>query len=296
MSLREAKPPSRPARPRNPGGLCFARNDRERGFTLIELLVVVAIIAVLVAILLPALQTAREAARTAVCLSNLRQIGTAFAGYMATCNDYVVPSANDFGESGGQLYNVTTGAWMAGPLWYDRLRTGNLLPFADTDVGPLHCPSHLPTGIYANPHRRWVSYASNQYTSGADLYQNHPHWNIKKIDSFTKDLSRVLLVGERGNTAEPFRYPWSPAGTSIYWFSGLTHGIGYGVDWRRHGSGMRLNLDAKMVVNGRSQILFADGHAASITATFPYYTLASNLCEGIAYSSPLASITLFPKE
>ncbi|MEM9166802.1 MAG: prepilin-type N-terminal cleavage/methylation domain-containing protein [Planctomycetota bacterium] len=46
-------------------------------FTLIELLVVIAIIALLIGILLPALASARASARTAICKSNLRQIGVA---------------------------------------------------------------------------------------------------------------------------------------------------------------------------------------------------------------------------
>ena len=62
-----------------------------KSFTLIELLVVVAIIAVLVSILLPALGKARRLAQTAVCCSNLRQMGLAINMYGAENGDAMVP-------------------------------------------------------------------------------------------------------------------------------------------------------------------------------------------------------------
>jgi prepilin-type processing-associated H-X9-DG protein/prepilin-type N-terminal cleavage/methylation domain-containing protein len=58
-------------------------------FTLVELLVVIGIIAVLVGLLLPALSAARASSQQVVCLSQLRQIGTAMLLDAADHHRYV---------------------------------------------------------------------------------------------------------------------------------------------------------------------------------------------------------------
>jgi prepilin-type N-terminal cleavage/methylation domain-containing protein len=63
------------------------RTLRKRGFTLIELLVVIAIIAILAAILFPVFAQARAKARQISCVSNMRQIGAAFALYVHDWDD-----------------------------------------------------------------------------------------------------------------------------------------------------------------------------------------------------------------
>jgi prepilin-type N-terminal cleavage/methylation domain-containing protein len=64
----------------------------ERGFTLIELLIVIAIISLLLTILMPTLNQAKELARSAVCLSNLRNLGPAYAMYVSEFHGCVMPS------------------------------------------------------------------------------------------------------------------------------------------------------------------------------------------------------------
>ncbi|MCM8531061.1 MAG: type II secretion system GspH family protein [Lentisphaeraceae bacterium] len=71
-------------------------------FTLIELLVVIAIIGILGSMLLPSLQNARRASYSAVCVSNIRQLGV-WSMIFADEHDGILPhsSSNDSGVSSG---------------------------------------------------------------------------------------------------------------------------------------------------------------------------------------------------
>src|SRR5690242_10591699 len=68
---------------------CVMRKSSRRGFTLVELLVVIGIIAVLISILLPALNKARQQANEVKCESNMKQIFTCVAMYVAENKNYM---------------------------------------------------------------------------------------------------------------------------------------------------------------------------------------------------------------
>src|SRR6185436_12479823 len=120
-----------------------------RAFTLVELLVVVGIIAILIAILLPTLAKSREAARRAACLSNLRQVHTAFFLYAGNYKDQV-PLGYRAGNKqfNSMMYSFTTSKIVLfGWLYNDRLMPNPNVFF---------CPSENdPRSLYDTPANPW---------------------------------------------------------------------------------------------------------------------------------------------
>ena len=117
----------------------------KKAFTLIELLVVIAIIAILAAILFPVFAQAKSAAKGTVCLSNLKNVGTASILYSGDFDDLKVPKYGSYDDKytywwfGSTTYPVTTVDGTKGIL-YPYMKSQDIMD----------CPNNK--GIAADPY------------------------------------------------------------------------------------------------------------------------------------------------
>ncbi len=109
---------------------------RKTAFTLIELLVVISIIALLLSIMMPSLRSAREAGKRAVCLANLRAIGTALHVYAVANDDELIPSDSRVAwEAWGEPFKGPGCSTPTTPGNFRQVNLGHLM--ATTDIIPL---------------------------------------------------------------------------------------------------------------------------------------------------------------
>ena len=117
------------------------------GFTLIELLVVIAIIAILAAILFPVFAQAREKARATQCLSNFKQLGTAWHMYAGDYDSTILSAKVFYQLAGATVPEEYDGASWLTYHWY--ITVPPLMPYVKNDKIFI-CPSSGQTS--ANVH------------------------------------------------------------------------------------------------------------------------------------------------
>jgi prepilin-type N-terminal cleavage/methylation domain-containing protein/prepilin-type processing-associated H-X9-DG protein len=215
-------------------------------FTLIELLVVIAIIAILASMLLPALNAAREKARSISCLSNLKQIGTAFLMYAGDNADNFPPNRTYGTGSKFWFYTTPDGSYLmpylpnlkqkassphisigyVGIQWSDqRVRSALSCPSISTADGvSFGGAATNPDAHATNPFV--FTYGYNQHIGSKAAY--------RKITKY-KHASKLSLIGDiKGSRSAVSYYQTWPTAYSVNY----SHG-------------------------DRANFVFTDGHAAS---------------------------------
>jgi len=167
-------------------------------FTLIELLVVIAIIAILAAILFPVFAQAKEAAKKTTCVSNQKQLGTAFLLYTGDFDDV-------FPNPGGGTNLATGGSPATG--WIQPNGRG-IWPYVKTrdlknSNGNMYsCPNALNYGgnlAGALPYDdKARSYIMNDYVRawhpGAYETNVTNSWNGLAPDSYAAGISQTQIA------------------------------------------------------------------------------------------------------
>ena len=236
-------------------------------FTLVELLVVIGIIALLISILLPALSKAREQANRVGCLSNMRQIGIAFLGYLHDNKDrFPRPAVNNTDED--WIY------WQPGR----KLADSRIAPYAGGSFLPklFRCPSdaeidsHIGSPVYKfsySVNETMCRYAGglggvNAAGNAPGIHGQHPGqspgdnsppnspktpYTLKSVQ-IVRAAEKILLIDESSTTIDDGC--WAPQNYSL--------SSQFNILSIRHDKGAenKANINA-----GRGNVLFADMHA-----------------------------------
>jgi prepilin-type N-terminal cleavage/methylation domain-containing protein/prepilin-type processing-associated H-X9-DG protein len=245
------------------------QTHKNTGFTLIELLVVIAIIAILAAILFPVFAQAREKARQTSCLSNSKQLGTAFMMYI---QDYDESHPRGWGYVGGWLtanIHGTPPDWR--PLTAFRIAaypvhwTNSIQPYVK-NYNLEECPSgaQFPwPGVpdYAKPVRPW---ANTSYTFNG-LLHTYPEAGIAtpaQLPLMWEGNGKVRIQGfgttnpalDCPDPSQPCIYkPGTPIAGST-WARTCQSGNG--------GKGLMFGTEGTMYIHSQGCIfVMADGHA-----------------------------------
>lgn len=162
----------------------FAQSGSIRAFTLVELLAVLAILGLLAGMVTPAIQRVRAKAENTVCVSNLRQIGTAVWLYVPENGNRFPSINNPWGE----------------PIFTDGLTMREALGPYGINEKVLACPADLrsPDSSYRRHTNsyEYVPWSSDEETAGgtATVYRGNSTFEIP--------FSRLTLCWDVANVHE----------------------------------------------------------------------------------------------
>jgi prepilin-type processing-associated H-X9-DG protein len=238
----------------------------------VELLVVIGIIAVLVALLLPALNRSREQARATQCLSNMRQIGACLTMFVNEHKGYLVKAW--FNDTPNHDFARESNDWG----FYDRAPTERtwewsyiLSTYVNKSQNVFRCPSD-PAGDADTTAFFYVATVSGSPPEG---YPRSYRLNISnQVNSWTaikltqlRQSSRAIVIAEGkigyNNAAWNQLSTWEAnEGVVLPTFTAAQRAPQTNVAYDRHSP--RPDNPARPTFNGRSNYVFADGHAESM--------------------------------
>ena len=212
--------------------------SRPSGFTLIELLVVIAIIAILAALLLPALTQAKQRAQSISCMSNGKQLMTAWRLYADENNDILAPNDYPF-QTSFVVNDYLAGA--AGATWGSQHKNwvvGTMAPACSLDQADTRAPQGQ--SMYMDPNSLLSPYAPNKalYHCAADNFTStlspKGHTRSYSMNSAVGTIygaSRQITTTPQGTDPRPVGSPVDGA-----WLPGNNYTSGQ-TSWYSYGTG-----------------------------------------------------------
>lgn len=244
-----------------------------RAFTLIELLIVIAIIAILAALMFPVFSRAKQRAQGIQCVSNLRQMTTAWQVYTDENNNHYAPNGCmghnhlTVGEDGDNP------SWVAGMLTVsglnyggvdDNTNTAKLVGAAYSRFGSIgdyvkspgvyHCPGDQSQD-FINSQLRVRSISMNGWINPGKTND----CNLQFWDASFKKFTRPADFGTKSPSDIFVFLDERPDSINDGWFWGGTGG--YNSDGSVDMDNLQVNDLPAIYHNKCSAFSYADGHA-----------------------------------
>ncbi len=254
------------------------RRPIHRAFTLIEMLVVISIIAVLIALLLPALGMAHQLGMSTQCLANLRSMGQILNEYASSYQDAVPFGYDPGGNTGNNWYAMLFN-------YNESQRSGNWPPpngLQHAFAGLYVCPASV------NPiNNMWdFTYAANPnvfkydpFTTSNSNAGDPDWWPLQKLSAIPRPAQTIAIGDANQYSPSGSAWPifdWQEDGFAAPYLGnpdyhipakGLTGNSTGNTDFGSNfifGTGLRFRHMSSSATNGQGNVLYCDGHAASI--------------------------------